>query len=49
MVLYLLSYVILSSIVKMYVRVGYRYDRILKKMSYLNYINMLENFYLMVV
>lgn len=31
MVPYLLSYAILSSTVKMYVRVGYRYDRTQKK------------------
>lgn len=49
MVPYLLSYAILSSTVKMYVRVGYRYDRAQKKMSYLNHINMLENLHLTVV
>lgn len=50
MVPYLLSYAILSSTVKMYVRVGYRYDRTQKQiMSYLNHINMLENLHLMVV
>lgn len=49
MVPYLLSYAILSSTVKMYVRVGYRYDRTQKQMSYLNHINMLENLYLTVV
>lgn len=50
MVPYLLSYAILSSTVKMYVRVGYRYDRTQKqKMSYLNHINMLENLHLTVM
>lgn len=49
MVPYLLSYAILSSTVKMYVSVGYRYDRTQKQMSYLNHINMLENLHLMVV
>lgn len=49
MVPYLLSYAILSSTVKMYVRVGYRYDRAQKKMSYLNHIDTLENLHLTVV
>lgn len=49
MVPYLLSYAILSSTVKMYVRVDYRYDRTQKQMSYLNHIIMLENLHLTVV
>lgn len=49
MVPYLLSYAILSSTVKMYVRVDYRYDRTQKQMSYLNHINMLENLHLTVM
>lgn len=49
MVPYLLSYAILSSTVKMYVRVDYRYGRTQKQMSYLNHINTFENLHLTVV